>query len=497
MWTRRSVLGSGIAVALGTVLLSTGARAATGEARIGMANEPLHLDPTAGDAPGIAAVAYGNIFEGLTRIDEHDGIQPGLARSWSISDDQLSYRFSLQPGVRFHDGTTCNADHVVFSFTRINDPQSQNPHKKLYEPIASVTAIDAATVKFVLKRPTADFLHLIGRPGALIVAPESADNNKESPIGTGPFAFVDWSKGNRILFERNEDYWGAHPKLSHVTLVFVGNPATAVKALLANDLDGFPSFPWPEVLEIFKTKPDFKVVVGTSEGEALLVTNNARAPFSDLRVRQAIAHCIDRKAIIEGAMAGYGTPIGTHFSPLDAGYLDLTGTYRFDLPTAKQLLADAGFPSGLTTTLKLPPPAYARRGGAIVAAQLAAIGITANVVNVEWDQWLKQVFTGKDYDLTLVSHPEPLDIGLYADPHSYFGYDDPSFRELMARIDATTEPTTRQNLLRQAQKRLADQAVNGYLFEMAEVGVWKAGLAGMWTNAPMETCALVGLYWQE
>ena len=497
MWSRRSVLVSGIAVTLGAILPTVPARAATGQARIGMASEPPHLDPTAGEEAGIAAVAYGNIFEGLTRIDDNDLVQPALAQSWTISEDGLTYQFSLQQDVRFHDGSAFDAGHVVFSFTRLADPQSQNPKRALFEPIASVTAVDAANVRFSLKRPSADFLYNIGRPAAVIVAPESADNNQQSPIGTGPFAFVDWTKGSRILFERNEDYWGPHPKLTQVTLIFVADPATAISALIANDLDGFPHFPAPELLEPFKAKEDFRLVVGTTESETLLVANNGKAPFNDLRVRQAIAHCIDRKAIIDGAMSGYGIPIGSHFSPLDAGYLDLAGTYPYDLGAAKKLLAEAGFPDGFATTLKLPPPGYARRGGPIMAAQLAAIGIKATLINVEWEQWLKEVFAGKDYDLTLISQIEPLDIGIYADPNYYFGYADQQFQALMARINVTTDAVARKDLLEAAQKRLAEQAVNGYLFELAEIGVWKARLAGMWANAPIEACPLGGLYWEQ
>ena len=161
--------------------------------------------------------------------------------------------------------------------------------------------------------------------------------------------------------------------------------------------------------------------------------NNARAPFDDIRVREAVAHAIDRQAIIDGAMFGYGTPIGSHFAPHNPAYVDLTALSAYDPEKSKALLAEASLADGFKTTLTLPPPSYARRGGEILASQLRAVGIDAEIINVEWAQWLEQVFKGKDFDLTIVSHTEPMDIEIYARPDYYFGYDDPVMRALIAR----------------------------------------------------------------
>ena len=497
MWTRRAILASGAALAAVALLPLSRAFAATDQLRVALQLEPPHLDPTAGAASAIKEVSYQNIFEGLTTIDQTGTVQPALAKSWTISDDGLTYTFALQDNVRFHDGTAFDADHVVFSFNRILAPKSENAQRALYAVIDGVIAPDPTTVKITLKHPDGDFLFNIGRGDAVIVAPESADNNKSVPLGTGPFAFVEWDQGSRVVLERNEDYWGPHPRISGAIFVFLSDPSAAINAMLANDIDGFPNFPAPEALEVFKSNPQFKVAVGTTEGETLLVTNNAKKPFSDLKVRQAIAHALDRKAIIDGAMSGYGTPIGSHFPPHNPDYVDLTGTYPFDVDAAKKLLVDAGFPNGFSTTLKLPPPSYARRGGEIVAAQLKAIGITADIVNVEWADWLQTVFTNKDYDLTIVSHVEPNDIGIYANPNYYFGYNDPTFQSIVTKLDATADPALRKPLLIEAQQRLADQAVNGYLFELPQVGVWNAKLEGMWVNEPIESCVLAGIRWNE
>ncbi|MBL8596407.1 MAG: ABC transporter substrate-binding protein [Devosia sp.] len=464
--------------------------------RIGLVLEPPALDPTAGAAAAIDEVVYQNVFEGLTRIDETGAVQPALASSWDVSADGLSYTFHLVEGATFHDGTTFDADDVVFTYGRITAADSVNAQKALYAGIDSVTAVNTSTVELKLKGPDGLFLFNVGRGDAVIVAPESAANNANTPIGTGPFKFVNWQKGADLTLEQYAGYWGTKPALTKVTYVFINDAAARVNALLAGSIDGINNTD-ASTLPVFKADPRFKVVVGSTEGETLLVQNNAKAPFSDLKVRQAIAHSLDRAEIIAGASSGYGTPIGSHFPPHSKDYVDLTGTYPYDLDAARKLLAEAGYPDGFSATLKLPPVPYATVGGQIVASQLAKVGIKLTQVNLDWNQWLSDVFTNKDYDLTIISHVEPFDIGIYADPNYYFGYNDPDFQAIMKQLNETTDEAARKELLIAAQKRLAEQAVNGYLFELAQTGVWSAKLEGMWQNAPVEGVVLSGIRWTE
>ena len=182
---------------------------------------------------------------------------------------------------------------------------------------------------------------------------------------------------------------------------------------MAGDVDAFPVYPAPETLAQFEADPNFNVIVGSTEGETILSTNNKSEKLKDVRVRKAIAHAINRQAIVDGAMFGFGTPIGTHFAPHHPDYLDLTSQSNYDPEKSKSLLSEAGVSDGLNLSLKLPPPSYARRGGEIIASQLREVGIRTKIENLEWAQWLEQVFKGKDYDLTIVSHTEPMDIGIY------------------------------------------------------------------------------------
>ncbi len=480
----------------GLVFATSAAFAQPTEIRIGVALEPPALDPTAGAAEAIDIIVYQNVFEGLVRIDEAGIVQPGLAKSWTISDDGLKYAFALNEGVTFHDGTAFDAEDVKFTFDRLLADDSVNAQKALYTSIADVAVVDPLNVEITLSRPDGLFLFNIGRGDAVIVAPESADNNGSEPIGTGPFAFVQWDRGSRVILEQYGPYWGDLPTLTKATYVFISDTATMTNALLAGDIDGINNFA-AEALAVFENNPQFNVLVGSTEGETILSTNNAKAPFDDLRVRQAMAHALDRQEIIEGATYGYGTPIGTHFAPHHPDYVDLTGTYEYDPEKAKALLAEAGYPDGFRATLKLPPLAYARLSGQIVASQFAKVGIQLELINVEFPQWLEDVLTNKDFDLTIISHVEPFDIGIYADPAYYFGYDNPELRTLIETLNATTDAAQRKALSIEAQTIISNDAVNGYLFQLPQTGVWNAKLDGMWQNAPVEGVVLRDIHWTE
>lgn len=464
---------------------------------VGLQLEPPHLDPTSAAAGAIDSVLYSNVFEGLTRFMSDGSIVPGLAESWEISDDGLTYTFTLQENVTFHDGTSMDADDVKFSLDRILAEDSANAQKALYTAIANVEVIDALTVQLTLSEPNGNMLFNLAWGDAVIVAPESIEDIKQNPIGTGAFKFVGWTQGDSIELEKNPDYWGTPAILESATFKFISDPTAAFAAMMAEDIDAFSGFPAPENLPQFEADPRFQVLVGSTEGETILSTNNLQPPFDDVKVRQAVAHAIDRQAIVDGAMFGYGTPIGTHFAPHNPAYVDLTGQSSYDPEKSKALLSEAGFADGFETTLHLPPPSYARRGGEIIAAQLAEVGITAEIINVEWAQWLETVFRGKNFGLTIVSHTEPMDIGIYARPEYYFQYDNAGFQELMTTLNTTTDPDMRTEMMQQAQQIIADDYVNGYLFQLAALGVAKAGLQGLWANAPTQATDLTAVSWSN
>ena len=464
---------------------------------IGLQLEPPHLDPTSAAAGAIDSVLYANVFEGLTRFGPDGSVGPGLATSWEISEDGLTYTFTLAEGVKFHDGTTFDAEDVKFSLDRARAEDSANAQKALFAGISEVTVVDPQTVEVTLSAPDGNFLFNLAWGDAVIVAPESIENIKTTPIGTGAFMFDNWVQGDRIDLVRNEEYWGAPAYLDSATFKFISDPTAAFAAMMAEDLDAFYAFPAPENLPQFDADPRFKVIVGSTEGETILAMNNKMPPFDDVRVREAVAHAINRQEIIDGALFGYGSPIGTHFAPHHPDYVDLTDISEYDPEKSKALLEEAGIETPIQVKMTLPPPSYARRGGEIIAAQLRQVGIEPQIENVEWAQWLETTFRGKDYGLTIVSHTEPLDINIYARPDYYFQYDNPDFQALMEKVAVESDPEARSEMFKTAQTTIAEDYVNAYLMQLPLLTVAKTGLMGLWPNAPTQATDLTGVTWEE
>jgi peptide/nickel transport system substrate-binding protein len=305
-----------------------------------------------------------------------------------------------------------------------------------------------------------------------------------------------WAKGSAVTLTK----WDGHRNAANVRIRrasfrFVNDPSAQVAALLAGDIDGMPRFGALQALAQFRNDRRFTVEVGSTAGKGILALNNRKAPFSDLRVRRALTHAIDRQAFIDGAQEGLGKPIGSHFAPTDAGYVDLTGLYPYDPEKAKALLREAGVTTPLNVTLTLPPPQYARKGGEIVAAMLAKVGVNAKIENVEWAQWLAGPFKG-NFDMTIINHVEPLDYATaYADPNYYFGYDSAKFRSLVAQHAASTDAANKARLWREIQRQLAEDAVNVYIWNPAQVAVSRRGLRGLWSSSPIFANDLAAVSW--
>jgi ABC-type dipeptide/oligopeptide/nickel transport system permease component/ABC-type transport system substrate-binding protein len=452
--------------------------------------EPPNLDPTSGAAIAIDEVTYGSIFESLVRLDAQGQPKPWLAAGWTVSPDGLTYDFRLRGGVRFSDGTPFDAETAAFSLTRIAAPGSTNAQATAFAAMARAEATGPLALRVTLRRPDADFLRLLSYGDAVMVSPRSAAGLATNPVGTGPYALSSWRRGDEIVLARVPHYWGVPAREPRLSFRFIADASAAYAAVKAHDIDIFPDFPAPETLAQLRADPSLKVVIGPTEGQVILAFNQRSGPLADLRVRRAISYALDRHAIIDGAMYGYGTPIGSHFAPQDPDYLDLTGRYPHDLTAARRLLAEAGYGNGLSLSLKLPPPPYARRSGEIVAAQLAAVGIHVAIRNVEWAQWLDEVYARHAFDLTIINHAEPYDYDIYGRPDYYFGYHSAIVSGLLDRLKATADPGVRHGLLQDLQRQLADDAANGFLFEFPRLGVQDARLQDGWVNTPNEAIDL-------
>ena len=490
-----ALAAAGIAVA--TAPTSAAAQSRKDAVVLAMTLEPNGLDPTAGAASAIAEVVQYNVLETLTKINGDGSVTPLLAEGWTVSPDQKTYTFKLRQGVKFHNGEAFSSAAVRFSFERAVAANSTNKDKAVFAAITRIDTPDANTVALTLKDANADFLFLLGQATAIIVEPKSAATNITQPVGTGPYRLESWSKGSSLTLAKWDGYRApASIRIAKVTFRFISDPAAQVASLLSGDVDAFPRVAAARSLAQFKSDPRFTVLTGNSRAKTIVSINNKKKPLDDVRVRRALSMAIDRKVAIEGAADGLGTPIGSHYVPGAFGYVDTTGINAFNPERAKALLAEAGVKTPLELTLKLPPAPYARQGGEVIAAQLAKIGVVAKIENVEWAQWISGVYTNANYDLTIISHVEPLDLGNYAKTGYYWGYESPKFRELYAKINATGNATERAKLVGDAQRMISEDAVNVFLYAPQWITVANSKLKGLWKDMPILVNDLASLAWE-
>jgi peptide/nickel transport system substrate-binding protein len=467
-----------------------------GSVVVAISADPPGWDPTLSTSQEIARVTYGNVFEGLVRFDRHGEIVPALATDWAVSDDGLRWTFALRQGVTFHDGSPLTVDDVIAKFQRARDPDSGHVNQGYYDAVAAVTSPDPGTIVFELTRPNRSLLYNLARPDAIVFPAALADTQRSRPVGTGPFRFARYVEGSEVRLERFEAYWNPDlPYLDAATFRIISDANARVAALMAGDVDLIGAAVPPEQVRAIEADPNLKVESGTATAEITVAMNNSRPPFDDLRVRQAITHAIDKRAIVDGAFFGLGTPIGTHMSPSEPYYVDLTDTYAYDPERARQLLVEAGFADGLRFDFELPEPyAIERRTGEVIAQQLREVGIDVNLSVVEWGTWIQRIFLAADYDMTIIGHSEPRDIDIYARPDYYYRYDNPRIAELLEEAESAPTAEAETAAYQEIARIIAEDAVNVWVFSPANTVAARADLYGYWTDQPTPTIDLTQVY---
>jgi peptide/nickel transport system substrate-binding protein len=467
---------------------------------MGMAIEPPGLDPTLAAPVAIGQVTWQNIFQGLVRLDRDGKVQPQLAQSWTVAPDGLTYTFKLQTGAKFQNGVPFDSGVAKFALDRARAADSVNPQKQFYTVITSIDTPAPDTLVLHLDKPSGSLLYRLAWPAAVMVEPKSTPDNKTNPVGTGPFKLKNWVKGDRVELTRDPDFWDKSKKiaLENVTFRFIGDPQAQVAALQAGDIDATAGLIAGELYSKFQNDSRFAAVIGNTELKAVAGMNNTRKPFDDVRVRKALMMAVDRNLLIKAVSNGYGSPIGSHYTPNDPGYIDLTGVYPYDPKKAKALLAEAGFPNGFTFAFKTPQMAYASRSAEVLQSMFAEIGVTMNIVPTEFPaKWVSEVLQAADYDMTIVAHAEPMDIGIYARDKYYFNYKNPKFNEVIAKAEATIDDGERAKVYGDAQKILADDVPALFLYVLPKLGVWNAKLDGLWKNEPIPSNDITEVHWND
>lgn len=457
-----------------------------GTLTIAIQTEPAAWDPTQVAGADISRVVYDNVLQGLVKRNAKGEIVPALAEKWTVSSSGLTYTFNLRRGVKFHDGSDFTAADVVAKFNRARNPDTKaSGHLRpdLYKDISAVTAPNPYTVTFTLRQPNNDFLFTLSRPESLIT-PSGAklEDLRAKPIGTGPFRFAAWERGVAVRLERNPNYYvQGLPYLDGVNFRFLGDGDAQLAGLRAGDLDVIAYSLLPENAQVLSKDNRFKVFSGSGTAEAVAGFNNSRPPFNDVRVRRAITLATNKDELIQGAMLGYGTKIGSMRSPGEACYVDLSNFNAYNPDEARKLLADAGFtaqnPLKFTYTLAAEFP-YERRIGEAMVAQLNKLGpmLQVSIQVVDFNTWIQRVFTAADYAMTIIGHVEANDIGNWANPKYYWRYNSPRFQQLFtAYLRAPNMQKACENLAA-AQRLLAEDAAAVFTMSLPALGAYRANV---------------------
>ena len=490
----RAALALSLAVAC--VPMHAAAGPADNRVVIAIPLEPPGLDPAMQPAAAVSEVVWENVFEGLTRFDPNGKIVPGLALGWT-QENARTWVFKLRPGVKFHNGKPMTSADVKFSFERNAGPDSTNKRKRVFANIAQIETPDPLTVRLTTTEPSALLPFFLAEGTASIQSATTAATNRTAPVGTGPYKFVKWTRGDSIELERYADYKGAvAPRIDRATIRFIADENAQVLALRSGQVDYLPYIGAVEAINSLKSDKQFRITQGQTQGVLFLGMNNKKPPFDDLRVRRAMYAAIDAQMVNEGTHGGFGRKGGAQINELNPYFVDvLSNAPKYDVAAAKKMLAAAGQGKGMTVTMKVLNVPATRRTAEILVAQLSEVGVTVKLEVMEAAQWLDVVFKNKNYDLTIISHPEPWAILNYTDPNYFYQYDSEKFRNLIKAGEASTDENILRRNLAAAQRQLFDDAPVVWMYAMPHVGVVRTGLQNTRVNLPVPGYPVAEMFW--
>lgn len=461
---------------------------------VGLTAEPASLDFTTTDGAAIPEALLYNVIETLVKVDAGSGdVVPLLAKEYEVSDDRRTYTFTLQEGVTFSNGDAFDSEDVKFSIERVKSDAWTISLKKGMDVVESVEAPSPTEVVVTLKEPNNDWLYrMTTRIGAMFSS-TGVDDLANAPIGTGPFQVDSLTRGDNLRLTARDDYWGEEPGVSEITFRYFDDATALTNALVSGGIDVIGNLQTPEALDRFKTEDKFKVIEGTTNGELVLSMNNARPPFDKPELRKAVQYALDRQAIMDTTYAGRGQLIGSMVPPTDPWFDEkLTSLYPNDPAKAKELVAASGV-SNPKIAFKIPNLPYAVTAAQVVKSQLAEVGVTADIEVLEFPaRWLDVVFKQNDYDMSIISHVEPRDMAIFADPTYYFGYGNSEYGDLLKRASAATEEEGNE-LRREAAELLARDAAAAWLFVLPNLIVAEQDIQGLPQNRISESLDLTGV----
>ena len=374
--------------------ISSGEPSYGGSVVVGITQDLDSLDPHKAVAAGTKEVLF-NVFEGLVKPDEAGNLVPAVASGYKMSEDGKIYTFTLRDGIRFHNGAPVTVDDIVYSIKRCAGLLDTTDKEVVLEPalsnISEVNIIDDAAVEIVLKEGDTEIIGYL----TCAVIPKDYDNQGKAPVGTGPFRFVSYSPLESFVMEKNENYWGEDaPYLDRVTFKIAANTDTAFMELKSGAIDIFPYLTDDQAGQL---PEEYEIMEGHMNLVQGLFLNNKKAPFDNPKVREALNYAVDKQAVLDMVAGGRGAIIGSNMFPGFSKY------YTCDTAKAKELLKEAGYGNGLEFTIMVPSNYQFHVATAeVIVEQLKAAGIQAKIQQIDWSQWLKDVYTDRNYQATIV-----------------------------------------------------------------------------------------------
>ena len=438
------------------------------------------LDPHAAAAAGTREVLF-NIYEGLVKISPDGELIPAVAERYDISEDGLVYTFTLREGVKFHNGESVTAADVVYSMNRCADNSGDSALVSAFSAIQDLKAVDEKTVTFRLEQPDLELINFL----SAAIIPEGSDPQAGFIPGTGPFKLVSRSPQENIVLERFDDYWGTPAGVSKVTYQIYEDPTALMMALKGGSVDLCAHLTSAQTAQLGS---DFTVLEGTMNLVQAVYLNNAKAPFDNEKVRQAMSYAINRQEIMDIMADGHGTPVGSSIYPKLGKYFlpELADYYAYDPAKGKALLAEAGYPDGFEMTITVPSNYQPHMDTAqVIVEQLKAVGINATIQPVTWESWVQDTYSNRQFQSTVVGVDASnmtaramLERFVSTASRDFINYNNADYDALFAQAQACYDDGEQTALYRAMEKNLAENAANVYIQDMADFVAVRDGLEG-------------------
>ena len=446
---------------------------------IGSLYEPQNLSNVKGGGQGVTEAFNGNVYEGLYKLTDDGDVEPLLAESDTVSDDGLTYTFTLRDGVTFHSGKELTSTDVKASIEAVLAEDSQSARKSSFGSVSSIETPDDATVVVTLAERSISFIYNLSY--VWIINADAVDS-ETTEDGTGPYTLDEWKRGSSLSLTRFDGYWGDAASNDEVVFNYFTDATALSNALLTNQVDIVTSVQSPDALTQFADNADYVVSDGDSTTKELLVFNDRVAPFDNVDVRKALYSAIDTKKLLNSIWGDYGTLIGSMVPPTDPWYEDLTQVNPYDTDLAKQLLADGGYPDGFEFTLDTPSydphPAVAE----FVKSELAKVGVTVDINTISSDEWYTKVYKAQDFTATLQEHVNDRDVVWYGNPDFYWGYNNPQVTTWVDEAEAAATTDEQTAKLKLVNEQIAEDAASVWLYLYPQIVVASSDVSGYPVN---------------